>query len=211
VNGTMLVRAPEPHRGYDAVRRTVDLVVCLIALPFATVLVAGAALAVAVAYRCNPFFVQERVGLLGRPIRIVKVKTMLDGSQEHIPEGLNETEGPTFKSRADPRRTPLGKLLRKTSIDELPQLLNVVAGGMTLVGPRPALPQEVAAYARPHLERLTVVPGITGLWQVSGRSEIGFRRWMALDRAYVRKRSTLLDLWILLRTPLAVVSMRGAW
>jgi lipopolysaccharide/colanic/teichoic acid biosynthesis glycosyltransferase len=115
------------------------------------------------------------------------------------------------KEPHDRRVTAIGLVLRRTSIDELPQLINVLAGQMALVGPRPALPSEVAEYRPQWLRRLSVKPGLTGLWQVSGRASLPPRRWMALDRVYLRRRSTTFDLLILVRTVAAVASMRGAW
>jgi len=170
----------------------------------------GAALAVAVAYRTNPFYVSMRVGYGSRPFPMLKIKTMRDDADSEVPEHLNETGGPTFKATNDPRITGIGRVLRVTSIDEMPQFLNVVWGQMSLVGPRPALPGEVVHYSGPQLERLSVKPGITCIWQVSGRSDIPFRTWMAMDRVYVRRRSLGLDLWLLLRTPWVVLAMRGA-
>src|SRR5207244_1037532 len=123
----------------------------------------------------------------------------------------NEASGPLFKIRIDPRITRVGRLLRKSSIDELPQLINVLRGEMSLVGPRPALPDEVANYSQNEMQRLTVTPGLTGLWQVSGRSDLSFERAMALDLEYVSRRSILFDLFILARTVPAVVSGKGAY
>jgi len=124
---------------------------------------------------------------------------------------LNEAQGPVFKLRRDPRVTPLGRWLRRSSLDELPQLLNVLRGEMSLVGPRPPLPSEVADYERWQLRRLSMRPGLTGLWQVSGRSALPFERWMALDLAYIDSWSLWLDMTVLLRTIPAVITGRGAW
>ena len=123
----------------------------------------------------------------------------------------SDRDGICFKSRHDPRITRVGRILRRTSIDELPQILNVFLGHMSVVGPRPALPPEVAAYPAAALERLSVRPGITGLWQVSGRADIGFDKMIDMDVAYVRSKNTLLDLMLLLLTVRAVVSGRGAY
>jgi lipopolysaccharide/colanic/teichoic acid biosynthesis glycosyltransferase len=124
---------------------------------------------------------------------------------------LNEMDGPVFKIRKDPRITRVGKYLRKYSIDELPQLVNVLRGEMSLVGPRPPLPHEVEMYEPRYLRRLDVKPGLTCLWQVSGRNELSFEQWMELDLYYVENRSFLLDMEILFRTIPAVVSARGAY
>lgn len=123
----------------------------------------------------------------------------------------SDREGVCFKAKNDPRVTRVGKVLRRFSLDELPQIFNVLKGDMSLVGPRPALPEEVAAYPEQALERLQVRPGITGLWQVSGRAGIGFDRMIELDTAYVRSRSLFLNLILIAMTARAVVSGRGAY
>jgi lipopolysaccharide/colanic/teichoic acid biosynthesis glycosyltransferase len=205
-----LSAAPSPHPLYNALKRVVDLT---IGLPLA-VLVLPVILVAAVAFYCetrvNPFFIQRRVGLLGVEFPMVKLRTMRRGSDDQVPRELDLTGGPTFKARTDPRVTRVGRLLRKTSIDELPQLFNVVAGHMSLVGPRPALMREVLLYRPAQAQRLRVKPGLTCIWQISGRSNVPFRNWMAMDRLYVGRRSFWFDLWILSRTPGAVLSMRGA-
>jgi lipopolysaccharide/colanic/teichoic acid biosynthesis glycosyltransferase len=123
---------------------------------------------------------------------------------------LNEMDGPVFKARNDPRITRLGRLLRKFSLDELPQLWNVLKGDMSLVGPRPPIPEEVARYERWQRRRLAMKPGLTGLWQVSGRNRVDFEQWMKLDLAYIDNWSPWLDLKILARTVPVVLSGRGA-
>ena len=123
---------------------------------------------------------------------------------------LNEMDGPVFKSSRDPRRTTVGKFLRKFSIDEFPQFYNVLRGDMSLVGPRPPLPQEVARYERWQRRRLSMKPGITCLWQISGRNEVSFQDWMKLDLTYIDNWSLLLDLKILLKTVPVVLLGRGA-
>jgi lipopolysaccharide/colanic/teichoic acid biosynthesis glycosyltransferase len=166
-------------------------------------LVAVTCLAILVSSRQAPLLLQRRVGWLGREFTLLKLRTM---------RGEGKARGSLgAKPVHDERVTAVGRLLRRTSIDELPQLLNVLAGQMTLVGPRPGLPSEVEEYRPAWLRRLSVKPGLTGLWQVSGRSALPLERWMALDRAYVMRRSTRRDLLILLRTLPAVISMRGAW
>jgi len=124
-------------------------------------------------------------------------------------EEKNEQSGPVFKIRKDPRITPIGRILRKYSIDELPQLINVLRGDMTLVGPRPPVPKEVAQYEPWQLRRLSVVPGLTCIWQVSGRNEIEFKDWMYLDLRYIDHWSLGQDLNLLLKTVPAVVAGRG--
>jgi len=158
-------------------------------------------------------FRQMRSGLNGRPFRLLKFRTMVDGAEERLSEvsHLNEMSGPVFKSARDPRLTGVGKVLRRFSIDELPQLWNVLAGDMSVVGPRPPLPEEVARYEAWQRRRLSMKPGLTCLWQISGRNEIpDFDRWMALDLKYIDTWTPFLDFKILLLTVPIVLSGRGA-
>jgi lipopolysaccharide/colanic/teichoic acid biosynthesis glycosyltransferase len=148
------------------------------------------------------FFRQERVGINGRRFTLYKFRTMVVGA-EHIKSQLlhmNEMDGPVFKMRDDPRVTRLGRFLRRSSIDEFPQLFNVVMGHMSIVGPRPPLPAEVEKYELRQRRRLSVKPGLTCLWQVSGRNKVDFNTWMKLDLYYIDNWSWWLDLKILLRT-----------
>ena len=158
-------------------------------------------------------FVQERVGKNSRRFRFYKFRSMYVDAERRLDEVLaqNEIDGPVFKIRNDPRVTRVGGFLRRTSLDELPQLINVLKGDMSLVGPRPPLPQEVAQYRPEDKVRLSVKPGLTCLWQINGRSNVGFDEWMEFDREYIRHMSLWLDLRILVRTVGAVLSMRGAY
>jgi lipopolysaccharide/colanic/teichoic acid biosynthesis glycosyltransferase len=131
--------------------------------------------------------------------------------KKHTVAHMNEAEGPVFKIARDPRITRIGRLLRTTSLDEIPQFYNVLIGDMSLVGPRPPIPSEVSQYEPWQLRRLDVRPGITCLWQISGRSRIGFHEWMRLDLEYIKHQSLALDLKILLRTIPAVLSREGAY
>ncbi len=155
---------------------------------------------------------QVRCGLYGRKFVLYKFRSMNVGAEDVLWEirHLNEMDGPVFKMRNDPRVTPIGRVLRKTSIDELPQLWNVLIGDMSLVGPRAPLPEEVKEYSRWQRRRLSVKPGITCLWQVSGRNEIDFHEWMKLDLQYIDNWSLMLDLKILLRTFPVVLLGKGA-
>ncbi len=158
------------------------------------------------------FFTQERVGLRGRRFRLAKFRTMVADAEQRLDEvkEMNEADGPVFKMRNDPRVTPLGRFLRRSSIDELPQLWNVLRGEMSLVGPRPPIASEVAKYEIWQRRRLSMRPGLTCLWQVSGRSKLGFDMWMKLDLQYIDNWSLGLDLLILLKTIPAVLTGRGA-
>lgn len=159
-------------------------------------------------------FRQIRMGEDGKPFEMVKFRSMrqTDMSWQQLREQSNDHEDSiTFKMKEDPRITRIGRFIRKYSIDELPQLWNVLKGDMSLVGPRPALPEEVAEYSRVQRRRLRGKPGITCLWQISGRADIPFDRQVVLDVAYLQKRSVLMDLMILLKTPMAVITARGAY
>jgi exopolysaccharide biosynthesis polyprenyl glycosylphosphotransferase len=173
---------------------------------------AGIALAVRLLDGAPVFFAQERVGMRGRRFRLYKFRTMVRDAETRrgALAARNEAQGPVFKMRRDPRVTPLGAFLRFFSLDELPQLLNVVRGDMSLVGPRPALPAEVAVYDVRARRRLSVPPGMTCAWQVSGRSDIPFERWVALDCAYIDNWSFLGDVALLAATVPAVLLARGA-
>jgi len=155
---------------------------------------------------------QVRCGLYGRKFVLYKIRSMRDGAEDVLWEikHLNEMDGPVFKMRNDPRVTPLGRFLRKSSIDEWPQFWNVLKGDMSLVGPRAPLPEEVREYTRWQRRRLSVRPGITCLWQVSGRNEIDFHEWMKLDLNYIDNWSLMLDFKILLRTFPVVLFGKGA-
>jgi exopolysaccharide biosynthesis polyprenyl glycosylphosphotransferase len=157
------------------------------------------------------FFIQERCGLYGRTFPLIKFRTMVKDA-EQLKKDLqkdNEADGPVFKINHDPRITPLGKFLRKTSLDELPQLFNVLMGHMSLVGPRPPLPEEVKKYEPWQRRRLSMKPGLTCLWQVTGRNNINFDRWMRLDLEYIDQWSLTLDTKILLKTIKEVASFHG--
>jgi exopolysaccharide biosynthesis polyprenyl glycosylphosphotransferase len=158
------------------------------------------------------FFVQERVGLHKRRFLIYKFRTMVHNAEELLEslQDKNELSGPVFKIKDDPRCTFVGRLLRKTSLDELPQLINVLKGEMSFVGPRPPLPSEITQYESWQYRRLSMKPGISGLWQVSGRNTLDFEKWMKLDLQYIDNWSLKLDFIILLRTLPAVLLGRGA-
>lgn len=194
-----------------AVKRTVDFVLSLLAL----VAVAPTMLAVAIAIRIESggpiFYVSERIGKRGRVFKCFKFRTMVSNADQlkKDMEGLNERDGILFKLRNDPRVTPLGRFLRKYSLDELPQFINVLRGEMSLVGPRPPIPSEVEKYKLEHLRRLEVMPGLTGLWQVQAREDSSFEKYIALDTAYVEHWSFWLDLKILCRTAQVVVRGTG--
>ena len=158
-------------------------------------------------------YIQKRSGLNGRKFVLYKFRSMYKGAHERLAElaHKNEVSGPIFKIKNDPRITPVGKFLRKFSLDELPQLFNVFAGQMSLVGPRPPLPKEVNQYETWQRRRLSMRPGITCLWQISGRNKIKFDEWMKLDLEYIDNWSLGLDFKILLKTIPAVLFAKGAY
>ncbi|WP_422124714.1 sugar transferase [Planococcus sp. X10-3] len=157
-------------------------------------------------------FKQQRVGKDGKLFHMYKFRSMVSNA-EALKVTLmdkNEATGPVFKIRYDPRVTRVGSFIRKTSIDELPQLINVLKGEMTLVGPRPALPDEVEKYTDFERQRITVTPGLTCYWQVSGRNNIGFDEWVQLDLQYIRERSVLIDLKLIFRTVFVLFGSKDA-
>lgn len=205
----------EPARSYGwraVAKRTFDLVLSTVALVFAAPVLLIAAIAIKVTSPGPVLFRQVRVGRDGEPINVLKLRTMVVDAEARLAELMaqNESDGPLFKMKEDPRITNVGRFLRKLSIDEIPQLWNVVRGDMSLVGPRPALAREVEEWGEELHERLRVRPGITGMWQVSGRSDTGFAEYQRLDLFYVDNWSILIDLGILLRTVPAVLTGRGA-
>jgi lipopolysaccharide/colanic/teichoic acid biosynthesis glycosyltransferase len=196
---------------YERAKRALDVVVCLALLPAALAILALCALAIRLDTPGPVFFFQQRTGQGGRRFRMWKLRTMRRDAEQLKQQymHLNVLSYPDFKIVNDPRITRVGRFLRKTSLDELPQLFNVLLGEMSLVGPRPTS-FSADTYRLWHTARLEVKPGITGLWQVSGRNELDFDDRLRLDIAYIRQRSFRLDLTILVQTVGAVLSRRGA-
>jgi lipopolysaccharide/colanic/teichoic acid biosynthesis glycosyltransferase len=204
--------APPVPAWYSPAKRSLDVVIALVVLALSLPLLLLAMLGIALVARESPIFRQERVGFGGRRFQMFKLRTMVRDAEGRLDEvrHLNEVDGPVFKIRCDPRLHCLGPILRRTSIDELPNLVNVLLGDMALVGPRPPLPSEVEHYDASALRRLVVKPGVTCLWQISGRSHLSFEQWMELDNAYIDSWSPLGDVAIILRTIPAVVRGVGA-
>jgi exopolysaccharide biosynthesis polyprenyl glycosylphosphotransferase len=194
-------------------KRTLDIVLGSILLMISVPVIAVAALSISLDSPGPVFFRQKRIGAGGRAFTLWKLRTMVVDAEERKAslEEHNEAGGPLFKVRLDPRVTRVGKFLRRMSLDELPQLFNVLAGDMSLVGPRPPLPEEVATYDSLIGRRLLVQPGITGLWQVSGRGDLHFEDYVRFDLMYVQNWSIALDLYILVKTIPAVLAQRGAY
>lgn len=206
--------ASRANRGYAVVSRMLDVAISCIALALAAPIMLVAAVAIKLTSRGPVFFKQPRAGRGHVPFTMYKLRTMYNGADDdkELFRRLNSLPtGPCFKMRNDPRVTTVGRWLRRTSIDELPQFLNVLRGDMSLVGPRPLPLDEVRTDTADQRLRLSVKPGITCLWQVSGRTEIPYEEWLALDVWYIRNRSLALDLQILFKTLPAVLSGRGAY
>lgn len=194
-------------------KRFVDIVVSLVGLALSLPIMAAIALAIRVSSPGPILFAQERLGINKRRFKIWKFRTMVTNAEALMMqvEHLNQSHGPTFKLKHDPRITAIGKVLRKTSLDELPQLFNVLRGDMSLVGPRPLPLRDYNGFSADwHRRRFSVKPGITCLWQITGRSSIGFEQWMALDMDYIDRWSVWLDLEILIKTVPAVIRGSGA-
>lgn len=202
---------PLDSRAYERAKRALDLIICFAVLPFALVVIAICAVAIRLESPGPALMRQERTGKGGRRFRMYKLRTMVQNADELKAQlmHLNEHTWPDFKITNDPRVTRCGRLLRKLSLDELPQIFNVIRGDMTLVGPRPTS-FGAETYSLWHTARLEVKPGLTGLWQVNGRADLDFDDRLRLDIAYIRSRSFGLDLWILFRTVTAVLTTRGA-
>jgi lipopolysaccharide/colanic/teichoic acid biosynthesis glycosyltransferase len=194
-------------------KRAMDVVIGALLLVLLSPLMVITALAVMMTSWGPPLLPQVRIGKDGRLFKMYKFRSMRQGAHEARGElwGLNEANGPIFKLRSDPRITAVGRVIRKLSLDEVPQLVNVVRGEMSLVGPRPPLPEEVATYTPYQFQRLQARPGITCIWQVSGRSEIDFDTWVEMDLQYIRDWTLRKDLVLLVRTIPAVLSGRGAY
>jgi exopolysaccharide biosynthesis polyprenyl glycosylphosphotransferase len=205
-----LTHAFQPHQ--MALKRLFDIVSSAAALTALSPLLVGVALAVKFTSRGPIFFKQERVGLHGKPFGMLKFRSMVVNAEELKAklEAQNEQTGPVFKMKNDPRITGIGRFIRKYSIDELPQLINVLRGEMSVVGPRPPIPKEVARYAAWQRRRLSVRPGLTCIWQVSGRNQISFEDWMYLDMQYIDHWSLKNDINLILKTVPVVITGSGA-
>ena len=211
---TLSINAVRLTRAQAFAKRTFDVVVSLGGLLLIWPLLLAVAIAIKLDGHGGPvLFRQARVGHHRQPFTLLKFRTMVPGAERQLAElvSRNEADGPLFKLRDDPRITPVGHFLRRYSLDELPQLLNVLRGEMSLVGPRPPLPDEVARYEDWQLDRLQVRPGITGLWQVSGRSELSFEEYVRLDLFYIENWSMLYDLFVVAKTIPILLLPKGAY
>lgn len=187
---------------YDTSKRCIDVLLSLSGLIILAPLLFLVSILIKLESKGNVIFVQDRIGLNGKAFKMYKFRSMVSNAEDLKKDLMNHNDmkGPMFKMKHDPRITKVGKFIRKTSIDELPQLINVLKGDMSLVGPRPSLPSEVEKFEDWMMERLKVKPGLTCIWQVSGRNNIGFEEWMKLDIKYVKERNMLLDLKLIFKT-----------
>ena len=207
----VVVPEGNPSVTYQVAKRLLDIFGAAVLILVLSPLLLTLLIVLAITTRGKPLFWQRRAGHLGKTFMMVKFRTMRLDADKIKHTVANESTGPVFENRSDPRITRLGRILRKTSLDETPQLFHVLFGQMSLVGPRPLDIREVARFAPWQLRRLAVKPGLTCLWQVSGRSDIGFEEWTRMDLWYVRNQSLKTDIELLWRTPMCVLGGKGAY
>lgn len=203
---------PAGSKAYKILKRTLDIVLSTAALALLIIPMGAVALAIYIDDKGNPFFSQIRLTENGRPFKMYKFRSMCTDAEEKFAEvqKSNQTDGIAFKSENDPRITKIGHFIRKTSIDELPQLWNVLKGDMSIIGPRPPLPREVVLYTPHQMERLIVKGGLSCICQCEGRSDMSFDEWVESDIKYIKNRSLKLDFSLMLRTASAVIKRKGA-
>ncbi|UAK16372.1 sugar transferase [Sporolactobacillus terrae] len=209
-----LKKKVESQHAYLITKRLIDMIGAILGIIFLSPVFIIVSILIKVEDPRGPvIFKQIRVGKNGQTFKIFKFRSMVTNAEQLLGQLLdqNETTGAMFKMKNDPRVTRIGHFIRKTSIDELPQLFNVLKGTMSLVGPRPPLPREVDNYSNYDRQRLLVTPGCTGLWQVSGRSNVGFKKMVELDLQYVQSRSFLYDMKIILKTILMLFGSKNAF
>ena len=215
MEGTQLGFESESTRGfsfYEAIKRLIDIICSFVGILVLSPLFIIIAIIIKFTSKGPVFFSQKRVGKYGREFDMYKFRSMVVNAEE-LKEKLaaqNEMSGPMFKMKDDPRVTKVGKFIRKTSIDELPQLWNVLKGDMSLVGPRPSLPKEVEQFDNWMFKRLSVRPGLTCYWQVSGRNNIDFEDWMKLDCRYVDERNLWIDIKLIFKTVFVLFGDKNA-
>ena len=209
----IIITSQDLHKPiYEFFKRILDVICSVLAL----IVLSPAFLVTALAVRSDGgpvFYTQTRVGKNNTHFKMYKFRSMCKNA-ENLQDDLmkyNEMDGPVFKIKGDPRITKVGKFIRKYSIDELPQLLNIVKGDMSIVGPRPPLVREVEQYNSYQMQRLLVTPGLTCFWQASGRSNLSFDDWMDMDMKYIKRRNIFLDIKLIVKTVFAVIFKRGAY
>jgi exopolysaccharide biosynthesis polyprenyl glycosylphosphotransferase len=210
----LVIMPKQKKRAYSFAKRCVDIIGASLGI----ILLSWVFLIIAIAIKLEDpkgtvFFKQKRIGKNGKEFYMLKFRSMVTDAEQRLKDLLkqNEVQGAMFKMKNDPRVTKVGKFIRKTSLDELPQLFNVLAGDMSLVGPRPPLQREVDEYTAHDRHRLLVKPGCTGLWQVSGRNDLTFSEMVELDLYYIKKRCLLMDFMIMLRTVIVMITAKGAY
>ncbi|RED65047.1 sugar transferase [Cohnella lupini] len=208
------ISAPRIGLHHELAKRALDVTMAL----FGMIVLLPVFIVVGIAIKLDDprgriFFHQIRVGKNGKTFKMYKFRSMVSNADEKLKDilHLNEIDGAMFKMKEDPRITRIGKFIRKTSMDELPQFINVLKGEMSMVGPRPPLPREVESYSTYDRQRLQVVPGCTGLWQVSGRSSIDFKEMVELDLKYIKQRSIWFDIKLILRTISVLIRTKDAY
>lgn len=212
VNYLRLGERKEYKRTYEFIKRTVDIIGALIGLTVLFPILLIVSILIKIETKGPVIFSQNRVGKQGKVFKMYKFRSMV-ANAEYLKEKLlkhNERNGPMFKIKKDPRITKVGSFIRKTSIDELPQLVNILMGDMSIVGPRPSLPEEVNQFEGWMLDRLKVRPGLTCYWQVEGRNNIDFIEWMKLDIKYVRERNITIDLKLIFKTFFVLLGDKNA-
>ncbi|WP_020154096.1 sugar transferase [Caldibacillus debilis] len=205
---------PNDSRAYLVTKRILDIALSVLGIIFLSPLFIIVAILIKLEDRNGPvIFKQVRVGKDGKEFTMYKFRSMVANAEELKPKLMsqNEVTGPVFKIKNDPRVTKVGRFIRKTSIDELPQLFNVLKGEMTLVGPRPPLPEEVAQYTSYEWQRLSVRPGLTCYWQVYGRNSLPFEEWVRLDLKYIQERNLIVDIKLILRTVFVLFGSKNAY
>lgn len=205
--------AVKERRFYTVMKRITDFIIAGLLLILFLPIIPVVAILIRLDTHGPVLFKQRRVGKNGKQFDFYKFRSMVDDAENNINalRPLSGSDGPIFKLKEDPRVTRVGRFLRRSSLDELPQFLNVLKGDMSIVGPRPNLPSEVTHYLPWQRRRLDVTPGITCYWQIAGRSHIGFQEWMRLDLEYIRSRSIATDLKIIVKTIPAVIARKGAY
>ncbi|HEY8890094.1 MAG TPA: sugar transferase [Clostridium sp.] len=207
-----IVREYEKNIGYFMIKRIIDIIGALCGILFLSPVLIVVGIWIKHDSKGPVFFTQDRIGQDGLQFRMYKFRSMCTNAEcllDKLRE-RNEMSGPMFKLKEDPRVTKIGKFIRKTSIDELPQLINILKGEMSLVGPRPSLPKEVAEFTSFQKQRLIAKPGLTCYWQVRGRSEIGFEEWMEMDVEYIEERNTFIDIRLIFKTFKVLFGDKGA-
>jgi len=212
VQNSILKEQMERREVYEFLKRAVDIICSLIGLIVLMPILVIVAILIRIESKGSIFFAQDRVGKDGIVFKMYKFRSMVINAEELKEKLANENErtGPMFKIKNDPRITKVGRIIRKTSIDELPQLINILKGEMSIVGPRPSLVNEVNEFEEWMLERLSIKPGLTCYWQVGGRNDIEFNQWMKLDIKYVEERSILIDAKLILKTLFVLIGDNNA-